>query len=573
MMRQDIRIFAHCNCLLTLLIVPLLATAQETSAIPRHRVVDWSAAGVEYEIPRQVDLEIDIGALKLANQALNDDAAFAGALEQARAFRRSHPSARIALMFPSGVYTFHSGIIFDPELDSNLIIRGEGSDRTILNFTQSSGNLFQMSGRGPQSAPIRLDASVGFAKGSRTIKTESSTNGIAQGDFIELVQSNGPWIGNYDGGPGTPPEDVIGQIVRVRTVGSDRMTLGLFDELRLDYRADLSPRIRLIQLIRNVGIENFRINGVTTSTEDGGPSNFSFNYAVNCWLWGIESDNTVSAHVGIGTSSHIEVRGSYFHDATAYGGGGHGYGVSIGGRSTNCLVEDNIFSRLRHAMIISRGANGNVYGYNYSREQLDDNPRFPIHYREADISIHGHYPFANLFEGNQVTYVVADNWWGDNGPYNTLFRNFVEPGDIVLERADHTNVVGNELGLEDPGQGVDDDGGLTFDANRDYGSEEGTILDLFGFFGSADGSVRPLTHSESTEQVDFYTGGFLNDVSYYLAKQPSFLRGYSWPPFGPEPAESIERGSMKRSIPARDRWGNAVKTAAAPPLISTRSQK
>jgi pectate lyase len=62
-------------------------------------------------------------------------------------------------------------------------------------------------------------------------------------------------------------------------------------------------------------------------------------------------------------SANIEIQGCYFHEAQNYGEGGHGYGVSIGVHSSSCLVENNIFKTLRHAMILSSGANGNVLGF------------------------------------------------------------------------------------------------------------------------------------------------------------------------------------------------------------------
>ena len=34
--------------------------------------------------------------------------------------------------------------------------------------------------------------------------------------------------------------------------------------------------------------------------------------------------------------------------------------------TTGTLAEDNIFDSLRHAMMVQTGANGNVFGYNYS---------------------------------------------------------------------------------------------------------------------------------------------------------------------------------------------------------------
>lgn len=39
------------------------------------------------------------------------------------------------------------------------------------------------------------------------------------------------------------------------------------------------------------------------------------------------------------------------------------------------------------------------------------------------ISVHGHYPFMNLFEGNIVGRAGLADYWGASGPGNTLFRN------------------------------------------------------------------------------------------------------------------------------------------------------
>lgn len=68
----------------------------------------------------------------------------------------------------------------------------------------------------------------------------------------------------------------------------------------------------------------------------------------------------------MGNSSHITISGSYFHDAFDYGGDGSGYGVEVCNYTSDCRIENNILHTLRHAMIAHEGANGNVFGYNYS---------------------------------------------------------------------------------------------------------------------------------------------------------------------------------------------------------------
>ena len=60
-------------------------------------------------------------------------------------------------------------------------------------------------------------------------------------------------------------------------------------------------------------------------------------------------------HFSIARSLHLEIRDSYVHDAKSEGDGGQGYGTSLSRWVTSALVENNIFSELRHAMIIQIG--------------------------------------------------------------------------------------------------------------------------------------------------------------------------------------------------------------------------
>ena len=91
--------------------------------------------------------------------------------------------------------------------------------------------------------------------------------------------------------------------------------------------------------------------------------------AANCIISGVESDTSVGAHVSINTSLNILVDGCYFHDAFTYDGVGmRGYGVALSHHTSECLITNNIFKHLRHAMMIKTGSNGNVFSYNYSIE-------------------------------------------------------------------------------------------------------------------------------------------------------------------------------------------------------------
>jgi hypothetical protein len=167
----------------------------------------------------------------------------------------------------------------------------------------------------------------------------------------------------------------------------------------------------------------------------------AIQYAENCWVRGCELEYCYRSHIDGSLARFVTVEGNYMHHAWNYGGGGHGYGVNLGRGACDWLVTNNVFRSLRHSMLVQVGANGNVFSYNYSFE-----------HRLCDISVHGHYPYMNLFEGNAVQFVMVSDYWGPAGPLTTLFRNRVmsEPnwGRSSLRVGDHshrTTVAGNTV--------------------------------------------------------------------------------------------------------------------------------
>jgi hypothetical protein len=553
-----------------------------SNVIPTSNKVNWSNVGVNGwqgtvdvnpRIPRYIDMEINFQVLRNSNPGVSDYHIFMDiAFTQAKNYTDAHPGAWVSIYFPSGTYSFDQCIQLGIE-QTNLIIRGNGAGITILNFNVSGGSLFSVTGTGQVGSFQNLDAAQGFSKGNKTIKTMNPVDQLTNDGYIELEEDNGPWIGNYDGGSGTPEAGVVGQIIKVQSVNGT--LLQLYDELRLDYQASLTPKVIRIAPASNIGFENFTINSLSNVViNPGGICNFAFSYAANCWIWGVESIHTGQAHVSIGQSSYIEVRSCFFHDATDYGSGGHGYGVSIGGHSTNCLIENNIFSHLRHAMIVSHGANGNVYAYNYSRDQHDDG----TYYHEGDISIHGHYPFANLFEGNIACYAVADNYWGDNGPYNTFFRNLITVGDFTLEKADYTNVVGCEFSVGPP-QGQDcvhkDGDGCPLgrevcDINKNDGSNN--VFDVYGAAVLHGDHTGQIIHAYAYFHPIIYNDCVLNDVSCYRAQRPNFFEGtVTWPSVGPpynyDPNTEVAYATSQYNT-AYDRFAYGGRTTvSSPPII------
>jgi len=408
-----------------------------------------------------------------------------------------------------------------------------------------------------------------YNRGSNTITVP--LNSIQQNDFLEIQIKDGSWHGNYHPDNTHPIQDnYVGQIVEVESIVSstaNETVVTLKDKLRLNYgwenglnSGNLEPKVQKLTTVNNIGFENFKIiNEGATGGEEG--YNFRFDYAVNCWIWGVHSEKPYRAHVNISRSSGIEIRGCYFHDAKEFGGGGEGYGITINTHSTNCLIEDNVFDYLRHAMMVQGGANGNVFGYNFSGTQptagLMDGD-----IDNGDISFHGTYPYENLFEGNMALFADADRFWGSNGPYNVLFRNQLRrtPDNICFNLYSTTWYPANNGGIRIIGPYV---GGVW----------QPQVFYVFGntiqyaFCGETFKNVDALyfTTNEAPQNSNNVRigseGGEAGYSMYYTAK-PSFLTAsYTWPPVG------CKRGgaSLTQSIPARDRYYNeTIKTVSSP---------
>jgi hypothetical protein len=211
----------------------------------------------------------------------------------------------------------------------------------------------------------------------------------------------------------------------------------------------------------------------------------------------------------------------------------------MGNHVTSVLVENNIFNELRHSMIIQMGTNGCVFGYNYSQRGYSNASGEGI-WDKPYISLHGHYPFENLFESNIVGWAYLGDYWGDIGPGNTLFRNRIvgtnrnaEFGTFrgIALRYFHgeQKVVGNEV------QGRD---GIYF-ASDHTGNPDDVII-----------------HGNNISGVVLWDDALPQSLpaSYYLDEKPNFYGEMEWPSLGGD--KTIGEGT----IPALERWqaGNYV---------------
>lgn len=488
-----------------LLLISLLASCiSNAQVIPAERRVDWSIAGYQGDFPNP-EKKVNVTEYGVVGDSVTDNhQAITDAIV-------SLDGESAILFFPPGWYMINSPLI----LPDSIILRGATADSTKLMFDFGGQALTCIRISKGQSGDFTAITS-GYEKDSYEI-TVNNPGDFQVGDYAEIREENGSW----DTEPVVWADYSVGQIVKiVDIVGS---TLFLRNPLRIDYEENLNPEIRKIDPVYNTGIECLKISRLDEPAEGAG-YNILFDFAAQCWVIGVESDKSVGSHIYISHSTNIEVSGCYIHDAFTYDGAGtRGYGILVHNHSGECLITNNILKHLRHALIVKTGANGNVISYNYSIEPYRSEP---IHDFSGDISLHGHYAFCNLFEGNIVQNIIIDHYWGPSGPYNTFFRNRAELYGIILTNSDTTqtnqqNIVGNEI----------------TDLNPFYGLYYITGTDHFEYGNNVKGIITPAGTND------------LPDSTYYLDSAPEFWNIQDeWPSLG------IPNELDEGTIPAKIRY-------------------
>jgi pectate lyase-like protein/type IX secretion system substrate protein len=456
--------------------------------IPEDRIVDWEqlSKNIKYVQPAIQLNVMDYGA---TGDGITDDyQAIMDAIESLEGYYGF-------IYFPPGNYVIKEPII----LPDSCILKGESSKSSILTFNLEDAEDNCISISRPQSSEF-VSVSGGLNKGSNLISVDNIMK-FNPGDNIEITQKNGDW----DVVPISWASNSVGQMTRVIAIVDNKLLLE--SKLRIDYSVDLEPKVRPVYPITNSGLQCIKIRRID-ETGDGSGSNIFVNMAAHCYFRGIESDSSKGSHISIYSGLNILIEGSYFHHAYNYDGEGmNGYGITLSNHTSECLITNNILRKLRHAMMIKTGSNGNIFSYNYSLEPLRTEP---IPDASGDISFHGHYAFSNLWEGNIVQNIVIDHYWGPSGPYNTLFRNRAELYGIImtannLQETNMQNFVGNE----------------TTNTNIFHGLYSLTGEEHFEYGNNILGQTTPPGSND------------LYDSSYYLSDAPGFWSSLiNWPPIG-----------------------------------------
>jgi len=543
-MNHSVIIKIYTILLLSLLFLKSQSLYNGVGHIPTDKQADWTNAGLQFLLPVYADKIITIN-----NISGPDDSEVSAALIEARDFNKQNMlknyESYVIIYFPEGNYVLNNPISLNYNDHNRIIFQGDGPS-SVLNFNVGNNNpCFYLHGTAGSEIETPKNTILDFHDNELLI---NDVSGFKAGDWIHFYEWDHPDL--HEQGGYHASLDVVGQINQIDSVNSSSLILRYPASKTFDYNI----KAKKVQPIHNIGIENLKIKRIDTGHNSNG-SNISFSYAVNCWVHGVEFEKTCESHISIGRSSNIKIFGCYFNDANYHGEGGFGYGVTIGSSSTRCLVENNIFRKLRHSMILGSGANTNVIIYNYSREvEWTHNSTAP------DLCLHGNMPFSNLFEHNWVVNIEADPNFNPHGPYNAFVRNKSEDENGIrlwmhLENAPSTSVLGCELRFNISNSVpiitvgnttlIEDMYGIMIETSPPHNTyETGIIID----------------HKTLTSNLLIKPYLNLLDISYFYSARPYFLdNSYTFPSIGP---------NSSQNIPAKDRYNNTIMTYVVSDMLT-----
>ncbi len=507
------------------------ATPVSQDVLPEDRRADWTNVGVAGGIPDTTGWTLvnvqDAPYNAAGDGAADDTSAIARALDDA--------ASRTVVYLPAGTYRTTSGLNVE---EDDIVIRGAGPASTTIRYTGASAEgILVWNDSGPDKGP-NLSVTAGATRGSVTL-TLSDASSLAAGDLVVLTQTNPSFV-DPDGDNGLC--DWCGQDDSTRVMSQvDKVVSKSGNDITLEHAVYLdmtnSPRINeIIGAIHGGGVEDLTIERV--SAESG--VNIYADAAEGFWVRNVVSERGGNDHVRLQRSYRCEIRDSTFDDGFDHGSD-HSYGIWMFSWNSAHLVENNILSRLRHAVNYEGGGSGTVIGYNYLYDSFSDDPGF----LSETLDTHGAHPYMNLFEGN-VTANITHDWTFGSSSHNVTFRTWIintaaratagRWGYVLQYMQRYNSIVGSIIGrngdsgdqFADASTGWEDlssyaIGGRDLPRGSPLDAETMSTLFIHGTYDFIGDEVRwDASHAERTLPA-----------SLYLGSRPSWFGSLAWPPFDP----------------------------------------
>jgi len=524
------------------------------NSVPQNITRPWTP-GVQGGVPTQTQGNVVTSFGATGDGSHDDSAAFIAALAACPA------NQYVFVPKPSVAYRLNHYI---PCTKNNTSFRGTNASVTIINSFATDGKSdFDIS-------PDSLGASVvsissGYTRGSTSIVLGSLPSGIAIGKLIHLKQDFDAGIAN-----GSKVEDttfaVINQTVTVTSIAGS--TIGFTPPLYVDFRAGLNPKAETwSSTVTNFGLVGLTINCMAQPVGDGFVVrcfNADSPYVVDCVL-----SNSPHANLQAIWTFHGTFYGNTMRNHSAYDSNAR-YGIQLANFAGDCLVENNIVQGHNLHITCQDGAVGNVISYNFG--DIGFGNGYPTATDMCYPSDHGTLPYMNLWEGNQLSQMSCDQFWG-TAPTNTFFRNWT-----TLKM------------WKNPQQTLMAQGGFNLNMET-YAFGENLVGNICSHFTNPQwegqyGNINQHTSGNPASLANFIHGNmdlannsvaWSNGVtttlpsSYYLSGAPGWFGTMNFPPFGPDVTTRANTTNGAVLIPAAFRWVYGVaptNTAGVAPTIT-----
>ena len=514
-----------------------------TSSIPADRVIDWTSTGVPGGIPSRTTVYT----------TLNPGATTA----QINAAISACPSGQVVYL-NAGTYN-NIGLINLEK--NNVTLRGAGAGKTIINSIATGGTCLTSPQLG-YSDPVAI--SGGYTKGSTSVVMAAAPTNFAVGNLIQFDQDDDTSLVMSTDGPGRN----LQFIARITAKNGNTITF----EPPFPYTLTASKNPKAAYLSGGPGLTLSGIEDLTLQTTVSTNALIWLAGSDRCWVKGVELSGGENIFIWVYGSNQVEIRRCYIHDARGTPNNPDGYGVYLYAGTSNCRVEDNIFTKIASGVLCARSS-GSAILYNHVWQTTFNSFSFQFCALNCNHGAHG---LMTLWEGNMAEQFQNDAYHG-SGSHQTIFRNWIHglhPTNTVnrkmidLCRASYYHtVVGNVLG----------DASWTpaayeMTGQADYASQP--CIYRLGYpnmtnndyaaavaWSSTYGLSYPDAKVKSTllrhGNYDYYSKATVWDpgisdhtlpASLVYSSKPSYFGSLQWPPFGPDVAGYVA------TIPAKARW-------------------
>jgi hypothetical protein len=517
----------------------------------------------------------------------------------------NNAASNTAVLLPAGSYKVNSTV----RLKSNVVLRGakaegappfmpvaDASATTIVlgaNGAPLTTQAFSSGGGSLTPATNYAQKSPGYTIGNAPQKGDTTftigSGSLTAGQWISVFADDDPTLVSATGTDGlcqwcgeNTGYNMQIQIVQVTAVSGTTATISR----PFYYTLYKNPQYRKYAMgTQEAGFENLRVDA--SHADITANQIILLQGCVYCWVKNVETymtgSDSGSAHIEMDYTYGSEVRDSAFHEGRSSASGAN-YGVYFQFPSSDAKIENNVLFHNRHSIVFQGGGSGVAVLYNYMDDMYTDD----LTYLASARTSHGAHPFMNLFEGNIISHVAADDFWGTSSHF-VFFRNWLWGGDSNTIFAGGTgipsfppeegydavdlytgqtyysfvnNVLGNPNLASSGGTNVDWAAGLlTIDCTTNncgyesasepgvYSMGEGLTLGGASVPSSSSTAILQGNYDYKTQGVALGSGASYQP-SYYYSTKPSFMGSCPFPAQGSDlsPVDTLQQAAYQRAM-------------------------